>query len=396
MQPHPFIPAQPRSHQQTYPLLLRTPKTLKPSQRSNRDLRAGLSEAVGARVPLRQAVSQPLLARRDYPDLTVSRETVNIPICSTPSSDVKTLQGSAMTADDDSVASIVVEPSIASLKSIVSLPSTTSSPSVVPSDLSPPSPFPPRSFDIYRPKRLVFERQLPFSHFPPSLFSNKTWKTMWLRRQELDLDSLTITTALPPSKSQSRCFTPFRYETEFTGYAYRVVIDPGKCHAGIRIQCGSIVNIANLNTKEGKYVVDACQLVRDEYAFFPVHYRIDDGQGFTSADDFRHYSFILVVPSTYCLVNESPLLHFLSKLKPTRSSHISLMFKLLLSRLRHSFASKAPRQDHEKTPRPSLDLEFLPLPTPQSQQHLDDFLDITDDEPFADARRRYEFWYCKY
>jgi hypothetical protein len=72
------------------------------------------------------------------------------------------------------------------------------------------------------------------------------------------------------------------------------------------------------------------------------------------------------------------------------------MFKLLLSRLRHSFASKAPRQDHEKTPRPSLDLEFLPLPTPQSQQHPDDFLDITDDEPFADARRRYEFWYCKY
>jgi len=396
MQQNPFIPAQPHSHQQTYPLLLRTPKTLKPSQWSNRDLRAGLSEAVGAQVPLWQAVSQPLLARQNHPDLTVSCETVNISICSTPSSDVKTLQGSTMTAEDDSVASIIVKPSITSLKSIISLPSTTSSPSVVPSDLSPPLPFPSRSFNIYRPERLVFERQLLFSHFPPSLFSNKTWKMMWLRRQELDLDSLTITTALPPSKSQPWCSTAFQYKTEFTGYAYRVVINPGKCHAGICIQCGSIVNIANLNTDEGKYVVDVCQLVRDEYAFFPVHYWIGDGQGFTSADDFRHYSFILIVPSTYCLVNESPLLHFLSKLKPTCSSHIALMFKLFLSCLCHSFTSKAPQQDHEKTLRPLLDLEFLPLPSPQSQQHPDDFLDITDDEPFADARRRYDFWYCKY
>jgi len=136
-------------------------------------------------------------------------------------------------------------------------------------------------------------------------------------------------------------------------------------------------------------------LVRDEYAFFPVHYRIGDGQGFTSADNFHHYSFILIVPLIYCLVDKSPLLQFLSKLKPTHS-HIAFMFKHFLSRLRHSFTSKAPQQDHEKTPRPSLDLDFLPLPSPWSQQHLDDFLDVTDDEPFADARRRYEFWHCNY
>ena len=202
MQQHPFIPTQPRSHQQTYPLLFRTPKPLKPSQQSNKDLQAGLSEAVGARVMLRQAVSQPLLAHRNHPDLTISRETVNISICSTPSSDVKTLQGSTMTAEDDSIASIVVKPSIASLKSIISPPSITSSLSIVPSDQSPSSPFPLHSFNIYRPKWLVFKGQLPFSHFPPSLFSNKTWKTMWLRRQELNLDLLTVST-LPPSKSHS-------------------------------------------------------------------------------------------------------------------------------------------------------------------------------------------------
>jgi len=202
MQQHPFIPTQPRSHQQTYPLLLRTPKPLKPSQQSNKDLQAELSEAVGARVLLRQAVSQPLLAHRNHPDLTISHETVNISICSTPSSDVKTLQGSTMTAEDDSIASIVVKPSITSLKSIISPPSITSSLSIVPSDQSPSSPFPLRLFNIYHSKWLVFEGQLLFSHFPPSLFSNKTWKTMWLRRQELNLDLLTVST-LPPSKSHS-------------------------------------------------------------------------------------------------------------------------------------------------------------------------------------------------
>jgi len=153
MQQHPFIPAQPHPCQQTYPLLLRTPKTLKPSQQSSRNLQAGLSEAVGAQVLLRQAVSQPLLTR-NHSDLTVSCETFNISICSTLSSDIKTLQGSAMTAEDNSVASIVVKRSITSLKSIISLPSTTSSPSVVPSDLSPPSPFPPAHSTFIVPNSL--------------------------------------------------------------------------------------------------------------------------------------------------------------------------------------------------------------------------------------------------
>ena len=131
---------------------------------------------------------------------------------------------------------------------------------------------------------------------------------MWLQRQEVDLDCLSFTNALQPSNSQNLYSSPFRYETEFTRYAYQVVVNLDKCHAGIHIQCGSIINIANLNTEEGKYVVDACQLVRDKFSFFPIHYWIGNGQGFTSADDYHHYSFILAVPSTYTKVTKSPLL----------------------------------------------------------------------------------------
>jgi len=60
--------------------------------------------------------------------------------------------------------------------------------------------------------------------------------------------------------------------------------------------------------------------------------------------------FIHPCCSINILVDKSPLLQFLSKLKPTHSSHIAFMFKLFFSHLCHSFTSKAPRQDHEKTP----------------------------------------------
>ena len=218
---------------------------------------------------------------------------------------------------------------------------------------------------------------------------------MWLQRQEVDLDCLSFTNTLQPSNSQNLGSSPFQYKTEFTGYAYWVVVDLDKCHAGIRIQCGSIINIANLNTEEGKYVVDACQLVCDKFSFFPVHYRIGDGQGFTSADDYHHYFFILAVPSTYTKVTKSPLLQLLLKLKPTRSFLPIALLKFLLSCLCNSLTSPMRQQDQEKTPRPSLNLDFLPLPSPQPQQYSDDILDITNDESFADVRRRYDFWYRK-
>lgn len=219
---------------------------------------------------------------------------------------------------------------------------------------------------------------------------------MWLRKQEIDLDSLTITTKLSPSGPPSLHSSHFQYETEFTGYAYHVLINPAKCHAGICIQCSSIVSIAHLNTKEGKYIVGACQLVREELLFFPVHYRIGDRQGFTSIDDSRHYSFILVVPSAYSSASRSPLLRLSAKLKPTCTSLSTTFINVFHSITHHIFAPKVHVPDHKKTPRPSLDLEFLLLPTLQSQECPGDFLDITDDETFASAQRRHKYWHGQF
>ncbi len=206
------------------------------------------------------------------------------------------------------------------------------------------------------------------------------------------MDCFVSITMLPPLKSQPSHSSPFRYEMEFTGYAYYVVVNLVKCHAGIHIQCGSIVNIANLNTEEGKYIIDACQLIH-KGLFFSIHYCLGDGQGFTSADDHCHYLFILIVFSTYCLTTESPLLQLLLKLEPKCSFFPMATLKFLLLCLYHFFIPPKQQQDPEKTPKTSLDLDFLPLPSPQSQQYPDDFLDITDNGPFADAQRKCEFWY---
>src|SRR6266568_7290658 len=97
--------------------------------------------------------------------MTASRKTIDISICSTSTSDIKTLQDSATSVNDTSLASSIV-----------------TKPSIALTAFFPPSPFPPCSFETYRPKWLVFKDQLQFSHYPPALFSNKTWKVMWLRR----------------------------------------------------------------------------------------------------------------------------------------------------------------------------------------------------------------------
>ena len=386
MQQRSRISPHPRTLQQAYSLTRPRPAQLRKQQSEDLRVGLGLSDANDAQKPLRLAASQPLLMQPIPPKLTISRETIDI-ICSTSLSDIETLQGSVTTIKDGSTASDIAEPSETSLPSIASsicLPTSST------------SPFPPRSLNPYRPKRLTFEERLPFSQYPPSLFSSPTWKMMWLRKREVNLDPLTFTTTLSPSESQSQCSSPFRYEAEFTGYAYRVVVDPAKCHAGIRIQCGSIVNIAQLNTREGRYVVDACQLIRDGLLFFLVHYRIGDGQGFTSTDDCHHYSFILIVPSTYSSASGSPLLQLSAKLKPTRTFLSATMINFFYSITRHLFASKVHPPDNEKTPRPSLDLDFLPLSTPQSQQYPGDFLDITDNETFANTQRKHEYWHGRF
>ena len=367
--------AHPRSQQRTYPLALPKPVQLCELEHRNEDFRTGLSGAGKAQRSLEKATSHPFLTRTTAPLSVVSlspQTDLNHPIStvatSIASSDTKTLHGNPSVEKD--FPSIIVEPST-SLQ---------------------PSPFPLRSFITYRPKLLTFEEQLSYGQYAPAYFSSDSWKKIWNSRK-VNLDDLSFAAVLQTSKSQPPRSTSFRYETEFTGYLYRVAIDPTKCHSSVRIQCGTIVDVANLNTAQGKYVVDTCQLVRNGLSFFPVHYRECD-QGFTSADDFHHYSFILAIPSSFSSNTDSPFLQLPLKPKPVRSFYPFVMCKLYISSIICSLTSKICRGNHDTTPRASTEMDFRPPSSPHSQRS-DSYLDITDDDTPSERGRKLAYWFAQ-
>lgn len=368
----PRISAHPRSQQQTY--LLTLPKPIQFSKHRDENRRTGLSGASEVQRSLRKTTSQPFLTRTSAPLSIVSLQCPSnlthpssTPAISIASSDTKTLHSS--TSTDKDFPSTIAEPS-ASLQ---------------------PSPFPPRSFFAYRSKLLTFEERLSYGQYPPSHFDHVTWKKMWSSR-EVDLDDLSFTIELP-SKSRLLHSTSFRYEAEFTGYFYRVAINPTRCHSNMRIQCGTIVNVANLNTARGKYVVDACQLTRDGLSYFPVHYREYD-QAFTSADDSCHYSFVLAIPSNFTSVSDSLLLQFLLKSKPTRSYLPFAKLKYFFAPVRHCFSLRNDQENQNATPRTSTEMDFRPPSSPQSQTS-DNFLDFAEEDTPAERQRKHDFWFAR-
>ena len=358
----------------SYPIILPKPSKLGAECVDHRG--TGLNEPEEARPPLRQVVSQPSLTRAMTPHAVFSRHPPYTSTrTTTDSSFDEKLQSSFLTIDD--------------APTIITGTTPTSSPALQ------CSPFPPRSFTSYRPNNLTFKEKLPFSHYSPSCFPTNAWKVMW-RSPEVNLDRHSLAIKVPNQQSQTAQSTTFRYETEFTGYAYRVIVDPAKCHSGIRIQTGTIVNVANINTDEGKYVVDVCQHIRDDLCFFPVHFREYDGQRFTSADDNRHYSFILVVPLLYSQVptTTSPLLQKPLKSKPIRSFHPFVMIRLYTSSLLCCLTSKSHQESRNTTPRTSIEMDFRPPSSLQSRKS-DYIFDITGDETASERGRKYAFWFAR-
>jgi len=151
--------------------------------------------------------------------------------------------------------------------------------------------------------------------------------------------------------------------------------------------------IANLNTAREKYVVDACQLTRDGLSYFPVHYREYD-QAFTLADDSRHYSFILAIPSNFTSVSNSLLLQFLLKSNPTRSYLPFAKLKYFFAPVRHCFSLRNDQENQNATPRTSTEMDFRPPSSPQSQTS-DNFLDFAEEDTPAERQRKHDFWFAR-
>lgn len=166
--------------------------------------------------------------------------------------------------------------------------------------------FPPIPLDEPGYLQLEPMERLPFAQYPVSHFTQPDWDIIW-ERPAIDLDPYLITmeydnrpTSLP---------TVFHPEREFAGYSYRVELDASRLEKKIFFRRGTAVDIREINEPDGRYLVEYCQLIRDGIAYLPVHFREYHNQGFSTANDPRHHSFILAVPAFLCKSPFLPHLH---------------------------------------------------------------------------------------
>jgi len=212
--------------------------------------------------------------------------------------------------------------------------------------------FPPITFRYQGYLNLASSQRTPFAQYPVSHFPDDEWEKIWNRRV-INLDLHASSTNYSGSDKQfSPKTTYFHFEHEFVEYAYRVIVNPITCPAGLTIKRGTAVDICGINGYDGRYVVDYCQLVRDGVAYLPVHYRQYDSQGFSSAFDPRHLSFILVIPTSFCF---SPLLPHLDPSVAILDNPTTLpsdVISSLISAKRHSVnLPPAKATDEDKLPR---------------------------------------------
>ena len=166
--------------------------------------------------------------------------------------------------------------------------------------ISPPPVLPADNFLVHYPCLLALIEQLNFALYLPTYFPENYWEEMW-QKGTLVLDLYIATTMLTLSEI---CSSPsdvyFRTETEFMEFDYCVKIDESQCHKPLVIKSGDIVNILKINKRDGHYIVDLCQMIRNGCAYIPVHYCDYYGQGFTKTLDPQHPSFILDIPESFC------------------------------------------------------------------------------------------------
>lgn len=158
--------------------------------------------------------------------------------------------------------------------------------------------FPPNKYQVRRPIIHPPETAPCFALYHVTTFDHEHWKRIWAE-PSLILDPYVV--PLPNSDNQPRSIisTYFQEEQEFMGIRYRVRVDCSDLEPVI-IRRGVSVNICNLNTRHGRYIVDTCQLFREERAYLIVHFREYYNQAFSDTRDSQHPSFVLDVPKAFC------------------------------------------------------------------------------------------------
>ena len=177
--------------------------------------------------------------------------------------------------------------------------------------------FPPIPLDEPGYLQLELMEHLLFAQYPVFHFTQQDWDIIW-EWPAINLDPYLIimeydnhATSLP---------TVFHPEREFAGYSYCVELDASHLQSPIFFRWGTAVDIREINEPDGQYLVEYCQLIRKGITYLPIHFQEYHNQGFSTANDPHHCSFILTIPAFLC---ELPFLpHLLPHIAYYNTTHI--------------------------------------------------------------------------
>ena len=188
------------------------------------------------------------------------------------------------------------------------------------------APLPPATYPLVIPRPLCPGQQLNFALYSIFYFDQRQWQRIW-KAPPISLDKYLVHFDNPHLPQP----TYFHPETEFMGIPYRLKIDLGKCHDLQPLFQGNTVGVYDLNSRRHRYVIDSCQLIRDDVAYLIVHNRYFDDQGFTSVNDPRHPSFVLEVPDFFNKLLIQPHLDIPNSMRASRSNSFFLRLPRLFS-----------------------------------------------------------------
>lgn len=143
-------------------------------------------------------------------------------------------------------------------------------------------------------------RPIGFAYQPERWYPDAEFRALW-NSPAVDISDHLIPRELsvaPYDDAPSVVHT----EGEFDGIPIRLKLDPLKSADLEPFQRGTVVSYKESNSEVGKYMVECCQLVRENVAYLKVVYRTTS-QAVFSAYDEKRPAFILSIPA--CL-NAAP------------------------------------------------------------------------------------------
>ena len=161
------------------------------------------------------------------------------------------------------------------------------------------APYPPGICFVHTPNFNYPGERSVFALQPITIFMREQWDSIWEKEGISLMKFLDRYKPISSEYDVSVRPTYFHPELEFIGIPYRLKVNSYKCCDFPMLNIGNTLDVHDINSPHGRYIIESCPLVRGGSAYLVVHFRYYENQGFTVVNDYRHPSFILEVPACY-------------------------------------------------------------------------------------------------